>query len=88
MKKHNNEKLNCHSSTSYKEIDDFLQANKGNTIIFHYEEAGHISWGNDYIEKIKLDKEGLKQVYKHLGSKEKHGKDYSTYVHNIEVIKN
>lgn len=79
-------KLECHSSTKYSEIMDFINSNIGKTIKFHYEEKGYSTWGNDEIDEIKLDSKGLAWTNDYLGS-EKEYRDNSAYVHNIEVIK-
>lgn len=80
------EKLNCHSGTSYDDIIDFINKNKGRTIKFHYELKGYSTWGNDVIDEIFLDDVGLSIINDYLGSKADYRDVNSAYVHNIEVI--
>lgn len=79
-------KLECHSGTSYEEIMKFINNNIGKTIKFHYEIKGYTTWGNDEVDEIELNANGLAWINSYLGSKEEY-RNNSAYVHNIEVIK-
>lgn len=82
----NPNKLECHSGTSYKEIIEFINNNKGKKILFHYEIPGYSSWGNDEIDEIILDEAGIKKINDYLGTEIEYRNQNSSYVHNITII--
>lgn len=80
-------KLECHSSTSYEEIINFLNNNLNKKVKFHYEIKGFNEWENDDIKEITLNKEGLEWIHNYLGKHyEYRTSNNDSYAHNIEII--
>ena len=77
-------KLECHSSTSYDEIINFILENKGSLVDFHYEIKGYVDWGNDDVKKCIINDDFLNWLYDYMGSKKEY-RDNSAYVHNIKI---
>lgn len=76
--------LNCHSSTSYDEIVDFIKSNKGKNVHFHYELKGYDSWGNDEVLESVIDENFINWLEEYMGSKYEY-RNNSAYVHAIKI---
>jgi len=54
--------IQCHSSTTKEQVIEFINAHAGKKIKLHYESNMYPYWGDDHIDEILLDEEGLKQA--------------------------